>query len=162
MIASICPVFQDEQVTLAMNRTLDASSAVSVNALVFSGGEIWSEDEPDAQANVVLQSLAQSVAAPSSAEINETSQSAADQNVSTYVRVFESEPYHSLFCALDSSPLRYDRYRDQGGETLAQRRGTRAPDRFRPSFLYVTLSTTLHILAYPRKITLDSSWSSYC
>ncbi|KAF8447634.1 VRR-NUC domain-containing protein [Boletus edulis BED1] len=68
-----------------------SSSAVSVNALVFSGGEVWSEDEPDVQANAILQTLAQSVtlAGPSSAGTNETRQSVADRNVSTYVRVFE-------------------------------------------------------------------------
>lgn len=70
------------------------SSAVSVNALVFSGGEVWSEDEPDARANAVLQTLAQSVPGPSSANIDEARRSDGDQCVSTYVRVFEGA--HSL------------------------------------------------------------------
>lgn len=73
-----------------MNRTLDSSSAVSVNALVFSGGEVWSEDEPDA--STILQTLAQSVPGPSSTKPNETNPSDGEQNVSTYVRVFEGAP----------------------------------------------------------------------
>ncbi|KAG8217794.1 putative fanconi-associated nuclease 1 [Butyriboletus roseoflavus] len=67
-----------------MNRTLDPSSAVSVNALVFSGGEVWTEDEPDAQASAILQTLAQSVPGSSSAKLNESGRSDGEQNISTY------------------------------------------------------------------------------
>lgn len=72
-----------------MNRTLDPSSAVPVNALVFSGGDVWTEDEPDAQATAIFQTLAQSAPGPSSTKLNESSRSDGEQNVSTYVRVFE-------------------------------------------------------------------------
>jgi hypothetical protein len=65
------------------------SSAVSVNALVFSGGEVWNEDEPDAQANAVLQTLAQSEPGPWSAKTGEVRRPDGDYSVSTYVRVFE-------------------------------------------------------------------------
>jgi len=84
-----------------MNRTSDASSAVSVNALVFSGGEVWGEDEPDTQANAILHTLAQAVPGPSSATTKETGQPDGDQNVSTYVRVFEGvvhSPRISVCC----------------------------------------------------------------
>lgn len=70
---------------LAMNRTLDSSSATLVNALVFSGGETWSQDEPGAQENPNLQT----VPGLSSNKTNESSRSDEEQNVSTYVRVFE-------------------------------------------------------------------------
>ncbi|KAN0077005.1 VRR-NUC domain containing protein [Tylopilus felleus] len=73
-----------------MNRTSDTPSAVSVNALVFSGGEVWGEDEPDAQANAILQTLAESVPGPSNPQTaDNTARSVKGHNVSTYVRVFE-------------------------------------------------------------------------
>lgn len=82
-------------VTLTMNRIVDSSSAISINALVFSGGEAWREDEPDARESAIFQTLAQSVPGPSSAEPNETSRSDGEQNVSAYVRVFEGAPHFS-------------------------------------------------------------------
>lgn len=80
-----------------MNRTSDTPSAVSVNALVFSGGEVWGEDEPDAQANAILQTLAESVPGPSNPQTaDNTARSVKGHNVSTYVRVFEGAPYSQL------------------------------------------------------------------
>lgn len=77
-------------VAIMMNRTLDASSAATVNALVFTGGEVWNEDEPDRQTNAILQALDESVPGASSAKTDETK----GQSVSPYVRVFEGA-YHS-------------------------------------------------------------------
>lgn len=62
-----------------MNEGWDSSSAVSVNALVFSGGEVLNEEEQNTQANA---SLTESVSGPSV-------QSDEGQNISAYVRAFE-------------------------------------------------------------------------
>ena len=77
------------RVILAMNRALDCSSALSVNSLVFSGGETWSEDEPNTRVSANLQSLAQSVPGPSSNDTDESRRSGKEQDISTYVRIFE-------------------------------------------------------------------------
>lgn len=60
-------------------------SALSVNALVFSGGEICSQDEPDARTNGNVHTVPE----PSSNKTSEPSRSDEEHNVNTYVRVFE-------------------------------------------------------------------------
>ncbi|KAG9318761.1 hypothetical protein JVU11DRAFT_860 [Chiua virens] len=76
---------RSELLAICMDCAFESLSAVSVNALVFLGGEIWNEDEPDTRINTILQS----VPGPSSATANGTSQSDEEQRVSAYVRVFE-------------------------------------------------------------------------
>ncbi|KAF9227566.1 hypothetical protein BS17DRAFT_773961 [Gyrodon lividus] len=66
-----------------MNRASDSPSANSVNALVFSGGEGWEEDDTCMDSpNVLLQAVG-------SVQINEENPQNVKRNVSTYVRIFE-------------------------------------------------------------------------
>ena len=124
------------------------SSAVSVNALVFSGGQVWSEDEPDAQADVVLQTLAQPVPGPSSAETNQASRSNGDQNVSTYVRVFEGArfPCDSVGCTHALS--------DMVGTVIKEEKHLLNDEEFALLAVFAHLSCTLiHLLLRPILLT---------
>ncbi|KAF9246229.1 VRR-NUC domain-containing protein [Melanogaster broomeanus] len=72
-----------------MNHNSTSPATISVNALVFSGGEGWGEDDTGRDPDVVLQAVDPSAPGPSSVHLNQQKVPDRERNVSTYVRIFE-------------------------------------------------------------------------
>ncbi|KIJ69190.1 hypothetical protein HYDPIDRAFT_144969 [Hydnomerulius pinastri MD-312] len=72
-----------------MTRPSDFPSAISVNALVFSGGEDWGEDDPTIDSTTVSSQTGPAAAGPSSQQINQDQPEFRGPHISTYVRIFE-------------------------------------------------------------------------